>query len=240
MISIHRIAKLLAAVIVVGMAVGCARTQQAEIRPADVNKTGFLGDDYALLQPGRGLEPQLVWINPQADAKAYDKLLLPPIVYFRDRNEWNEPAYPQAEMTKLLDNTTVLLHRKLSPYLRVVSEPSPGTVRMQVALVDVRGGYPGLDLISTVVPTALAVATLKQLATGKAAFVGEASYEVKITDAVSGTLLGVAVDRRAGGKSLGKDLNTWADAQNIIEYWTDRAGYRWCVYAGRSDCRAPN
>jgi hypothetical protein len=192
------------------------------------------------LQPGRGLEPQLVWINPQADAKAYDKLLLPPIVYFRDRNEWNEPAYPQAEMTKLLDNTTVLLHRKLSPYLRVVSEPSPGTVRMQVALVDVRGGYPGLDLISTVVPTALAVATLKQLATGKAAFVGEASYEVKITDAVSGTLLGVAVDRRAGGKSLGKDLNTWADAQNIIEYWTDRAGYRWCVYAGRSDCRAPN
>ena len=79
---------------------------------------------------------------------------------------------------------------------------------------------PGLRTISTVIPQARVLNTLKSAATGTYAFVGGAQAEMKLTDAVSGQLLTEAVDRRVGGGAIEAAAQwQWSDAENTMQAW---------------------
>jgi hypothetical protein len=53
-------------------------------------------------------------------------------------------------------------------------------------------------------------------------FVGEAQGEIKITDSVSGQVLGLAVDKRIGGGSIKAGFQwQWGDAENAIDHWAE-------------------
>jgi hypothetical protein len=57
--------------------------------------------------------------------------------------------------------------------------------------------------------------------------VGEASAEMKISDSVTGEVLGAFADRRVGKKRLDADsFDSWDDVKQTLEYWTDLARYR--------------
>ena len=61
---------------VLGMALlvgGCAETSQ--VKGSDV-KTGVLVDSYPLLQPGKEGEANLVYMNPEARWRNYNKIML--------------------------------------------------------------------------------------------------------------------------------------------------------------------
>ncbi|MDH5576222.1 MAG: DUF3313 domain-containing protein, partial [Nitrospirota bacterium] len=58
------------------LAGGCAETYQVK---GDVGKTGFLVDAYPLLKPGKEGEANLVYLNPEARWKTYDKIMLEPV-----------------------------------------------------------------------------------------------------------------------------------------------------------------
>lgn len=50
---------------------------------------------------------------------------------------------------------------------------------------------------------------------------------MKLTDSVSGELLGEAVDKQAGGMGLkGAASFQWGDAQNAMDYWAQKISTR--------------
>ena len=67
---------------------------------------------------------------------------------------------------------------------------------------------------------ALASKKLSETALDTPALVGEASGEMKITDAASGEVLAAVVDRRLGSGKFEKSVSSWGDVYNIFEYWS--------------------
>lgn len=77
------------------------------------------------------------------------------------------------------------------------------------------------------VPHVRAIATLKYFATGTYPFVGSASAEVKVTDSMTGQVLGAAASKRVGGGSV-KAADQWdlGDAENALTHWAQQLTQR--------------
>lgn len=114
--------------------------------------------------------------------------------------------------------------------------PGPHTLRLQVALTDVETSSAGLDAVTTVLPVGIAISMVKDFATGKPTFVGEASIEFRVVDSCSRVLLTAGVDRKVGGKTL-KEIDSWTDADNAMEDWAKTIRSRLCFLRGESICK---
>ena len=86
-----------------------------------------------------------------------------------------------------------------------------------------------------------ALATLlKDLGTGKPLFVGEASLEMKISDAETGEILGASADRRVGKRHLDSEsFDSWDDVHKTLAFWAELVRFRLCKERGESTCMAP-
>ena len=81
---------------------------------------------------------------------------------------------------------------------------------------------------------------LKDLGTGKPLFVGEASIEMKISDAESGEILAASADRRVGKRHLDSgSFDSWDDVHKTLAYWAEQLRYRLCQQRGESTCVPP-
>lgn len=217
---------------------GCAETRHV----TSVDKSGFLGKElYSKMTPGdeSKLEPALRWRDDTTDWHSYTKLILDPIVVYR------QPQHLGGGNTN--DNAQMLvnyfynkLYLAASKQFEMVTEPGPGTLRMQAAITDYEQSWVGLDMISTVVPQLRATAELKGLATGKPSFVGGVQVEAKVSDSQTGRALVGVIDRRVGGKSLGKGMDSWSDVKNSMDFWCLQFIYRACVLTGKPNCVKPS
>ena len=80
-----------------------------------------------------------------------------------------------------------------------------------------------------------------EIGTGKPLFVGDASIEVKVSDAQTGVILGAGADRRVGNKRLDADsFDSWDDVYKTLEIWSDMVRYRFCVSRGATNCVKPD
>jgi hypothetical protein len=132
-----------------------------------------------------------------------------------------------AEQQALTDYFFQVLREQLGQKFQLVDDAGPGVMRLQVALTDAEAVTPGLRTISTIVPQARALNTLKYAATGTYAFIGGAQAEAKLTDAVTGQLLAAAVDRRVGGGSIKAAAQwQWGDAENAMHTWATQVTER--------------
>ncbi|HSA77802.1 MAG TPA: DUF3313 family protein, partial [Nitrospirota bacterium] len=61
----------------------------------------------------------------------------------------------------------------------------------------------------------------------------------KITDAMTGELLGAAMDRRVGGKDVKGVFDSWHNADAALKYWAQRTRYALCMGRDGSDCVKP-
>jgi hypothetical protein len=225
-------------VVILGLLAGCAATKQAR----DVEQSGFLGDIYPLLREGKEGEALLVYkpekINTARFAQ-YTKILLDPVTVWRGEESRKE-GIPQEDVQALADHFYSLLYLTFKEDYEMVQKPSPNTLRIQVAITKLEESMVVLDVVSTVVPQARALSTLKGLATGKPAFVGEASVEAKLSDAKTGKVLAAVVDRRVGGKKLEAEaFDTWSDVNEILDYWAKQARFRLCEARDGANCVHP-
>jgi hypothetical protein len=188
---------------------GCAATKQAR----DVQTSGFLGQDSALLREGTEGQALLVWHNPNADWAAYDKIKLDPVTIWAGENSAFED-FSRPDRQTFADTFYAMLRDSLAQDYQMVGELGSEVLHVQVAITDVQASNPTMDTISTVVPQALLLSGVKELVTGKPGFVGEASVEGRILDGQSGELLAAAVDLRVGGKSVaGAPTDSWDDVR---------------------------
>lgn len=206
------------AVVVIGLLSACA-SQKTE-RISNVKRAGFLSD-YSVLKKGGEGQATLVYWNPRADFKKYDKVLIEPVTIWLAPGSKLHKISP-AQRKELANAFYAEIRKALSKDYRFVTKPQPGTMRIRVALTDADKSSQALDTISNIVPQAFIASSLVSLATEKATSVGEASAEGEVRDAMSGELLAAGVDRRAGVKYYGRMVAKWTDAKRAFKAWSEQ------------------
>ncbi len=217
-----------------GVIAGCAETYQAK----KVQESGFLGD-YSLLHKGEEGQALLVYRNPNANWKSYNKVLLDPVTVWAGKDSQLKDVSPE-DTTRLAEYLYVKIHAALAGDYQFVKAPGPGVLHIQIAITEADQPNAVMHTIGNVVPQAIVVSQLKKLVTGTNSFVGQASVEVKITDGATGVILAEAVDKHGGGKGLARATeNTWADVEHAYDYWANKLKYRLCQARGGVNCVAP-
>ena len=206
--------------VLMGTMAGCATTQKEPVQRA--GPSGFLGDT-SLLTPGDKEQASLRYVNPGAQWTTYKKVLLEPVTFWGD-DKTKISAKDQQMLCNFLQEQ---LADQLGKKYQMVNEPDEGVMRLQVALVDAESATPVLRTVSMVIPQARLLSSLKYLATGTYPFIGGAEVEAKMTDSVTGQLLGMWVDKRVGGGSIKTAAQwEWGDAENAMKEWATLAATR--------------
>jgi hypothetical protein len=219
----------------------CAKTRgEYGLMKQDLQKDGFLGEYYEKLQPGDPKIGQAEYTynspNAEAIARKATKVIIDPVVLFKGEKSQLDPQDAQT-LVNYLHNNVYEVWKEGG--WEIVDHPGPGTLRSQVALIDAESRWVALDTIATIVPTLRAVGELKGFVTGKPTFVGAARAEFKLVDTETGRIIAAGYDRRVGGRSITKGFDKWADVTNAMDYWRDLMKFRFCIFRGRPDCKAP-
>lgn len=218
---------------IVAMAAGCATSKPAPI--SSTTQSGFLGD-YSRLQPGSKEKEQVLlrYLNPAAQWQQYTKVMIDPVTFWGDENSKVKPNDQKALTTYF----HAALRKQFGQSFQVVNVAGPGVMRLQVALTDLESSTPGLRTISLVVPQARMLNMVQSLATGKYVGAGAAQAEMRLTDAVTGQILGEVLDKRLGGSSASSAASwEWGDAQIIMDQWAEKAAAR--IHAWTTGAAAP-
>jgi hypothetical protein len=187
--------------------------------PATPPPSGFLGNDFALLQPrsaNPGQKAALAYINPNVNWASYNKIIITPVTFWAD----NDSKLSANEQQILCNYFYSVLQTTLSQNFAVVTDPGAGTLRFAAALSDASSATPVLRTVSVVVPQAHALNMIKYGLTGTYAFVGAAAGEAKLTDSASGQLLAAWADEQFGTAAVkNATVWQWGDADNAMNYW---------------------
>ena len=212
---------------------GCSTTQQVTVTD-EPGICAFLGEVCHELQPGAQGEAGLRWVNPKSDPTQYNQVIVEVVGFFGTDVSKVSPA-DQERLTALFQQS---LTDALATRYRVVDQPTPGTVQLQVVILDAEAATPGLRSVSMVIPQARLLGTGYYAASGKYPFVGSGQAAFKATDAVAGQVLGAGVDRRVGGGALQTAAQwQWGDAENAIKAWSQQLADG--MYAYTSGARKP-
>ena len=200
----------------------CATTQKVAIDQTDLN-CAFLANDCALLTVGGKNQVGLRYLNPAAQWTQYNKVMIDPVTFWSGSSTRVSPSDQQT----LVNYLSQQLHTQLGQKFEIVYQPGPGVMKLDVALVDMSSATPMLRTITMIVPQARVLSSLKYLATGSFPFVGGAQAELKITDSVTGQVLGLFVDKRIGGGAISNAFQwRWGDAENAVNHWAELAATR--------------
>jgi hypothetical protein len=212
---------------------GCSTTQRVTVRDEPAI-CAFLGEVCHELQPGAPGEAGLRWVNPTSDPTRYHQVLLEVVGFFGSDVSKVPPA-DQERLTALFQQS---LTEALATKYQVVDQPAPGTMQLQVVILDAEAATPGLRSVSMAIPQARLLGTGYYAVSGRYPFVGGGQAAFKATDAVTGQVLGAGVDRRVGGGALQTAAQwQWGDAENAIKAWAQLLADG--MYAYTSGARKP-
>lgn len=211
---------------------GCATTQQRR----DVVQTSFL-KDYSMLEEGESDQALLRYINPDVNWGAYDKVIIDSVTVWK--NEETEDVSPE-DLQMLTDFAYNHMQEALSQDYTIVSQPGPGVMRAAFAITEAEASSMVADVVTSIIPQTRILTGIKgYIVGGKPGFVGTAGIEARVTDANTGKILLLAVDRRGGTKNLSGMTNDWNDVEQAYIYWAAGLRYRLCMLRGGSSCIEP-
>jgi hypothetical protein len=211
-------AVLAVAVVILVFVTGCATRQRVAVKKEEPAVCAFLGDACELLKPAAQSEAGLRYVNPKVDFTKYNRVMVD-VVGFFGSDVAKVPPRDQQALTDLFHKT---LTEQLAKRYQIVDQPGPGVARVQVTLLDAEAATAGARSISMVIPQKQIPAAGASVGTGRFPFAGGAQAVAKLTDSVTGQLLGVAVDRGGGGGTVqSAGQRQWADAENAIKTWSE-------------------
>lgn len=206
-----------------GQIIGGGTKQMSDVQPV----AGFLPDPSLLRRGGSG-QADLVYRSPTANFASYNKVILEPVAI------WAAPdsqisSVPAEQRQAAADRFHSDLYNAISKRCRIVTSPSPGTMRMRFALVDAKIPNATVNTVATYTPYASTAYGLASLAfnNGVGYFAGTATAEGYATDAASGGLLWEAIDKRGGTTAVAENtLNTWNDVDHAFQAWSEQLASR--------------
>jgi len=209
-----------------GCAVGSYQARSVDLKESPLVNPDILvkgSDDQALYR----------YMNPKANIKQYIKIMIDPVIVSKDGEL---DATELQNYQTLANNAYVYLTQALEKDYQIVKSPEPGTMRLQMVIIDADSAKPVRNTLSTLMPIGMGISLLKYAATGKQSGVGEITVEMKATDASTGELLGAALDRRVGGKEISELWSQWHNADSALQYWAKRLAFVLCDMRGGSNC----
>jgi hypothetical protein len=219
---------------VVALVSGCAATQPT----STAEPAGFLGD-YSMLQKGEEGKAQLRYINQRATWANYKKVIVDPVTVWLGKDGQLKEIEPE-DRQRLANDLWTKIGDVIKQDYEIVHEAGPDVLRIQAAITEAETSNPVMDTISSIHPGSKILSGGVGMARGgQPSFVGEASLEVKITDAKSGALLVAIVDQRAGTKSISGSTDSWHDVEAAYQYWANTLRYRLCKLRGGANCVEP-
>ena len=216
----------IAALAVVAALGACAPTKQVAMKEPPPRSAVL--PEPSLLRKGTSGEVDLVYLNPNANWASYTKVMLDPVTIWTGPGSDMAKASPK-EQKALADSFYTDLHNAVAKRCQMVTEPSLGTMRWHIALVDATPANSFLNTLSTYEPQIHLLDVLAGYAfdSGVAYWVGEASAEGYARDATTGLLLWEGADERAGTKALRRDtFNSWDDVDNAFKAWAEQFAKR--------------
>jgi hypothetical protein len=229
-----KMAAMLVMVVAVALQLGGCGVGSYQARSVDVKESPLVNPD--ILVQGKDDQALYRYVNPKADIKQYTMVLLDPVMVYKDAALDKDE---RENYQKLANNAFIYLTKELEKDYRIVKDPAPGTLRVQMAIVDADSSKPVRNTLSTIVPVGIALSLVKYTATGKQSGVGEITVGMKVTDASTGELLGAALDRRVGGKELSKLWSGWHNADDALQYWAKKLSFALCDMRGGANCVKP-
>jgi hypothetical protein len=201
---------------------GLALVECATPEPAHrLEPSGFLGD-YSQLEPGRGDQPALLYIAPEADFADYARVQIDSVTVWR-KSGVDLRDMPEAEAVRLARYFDAALRRELAHDFEVVDTPGPGTLRLRTAITEARAAPVALDLPAANAESSTGAVTLgaraARLAEGTHAVVGSAAIELELLDAETGRRLAAAVDEGVAQRAAGGATDAWEDVEAIFDRW---------------------
>ena len=217
---------------IVPLIAGCGATMQA--RSVDISDT-FLVDSKILVKGDPKQDQALYrYVNTAIDPKKYSTMIIDPVVIYK---EGEMDADARANNQTLANNLHAYLTQELGKDWKMVTTPEPGTFRLQTAIVNADKTAVVRNILTTVVPVGMAVSAAQYVATGKPSSTGSITGEGRITDAMTGKLIGMGVDKQVGGKSFGSMTDSWYSADEGMKHWARMLRYNTCAWhKGPSAC----
>ena len=118
------------------------------------------------------------------------------------KNKETQDVSPE-DLRRLTNFLYGQLHDTLGQDYTIVTQPGPGVMRATFAITEAEASNPVADVVTSIIPQTRILTGAKGLIVGgKPGFVGTAGLEAKFTDAQTGKMLAMAVDRRGGTKNL--------------------------------------
>ena len=158
--------------------------------------SGFLDSSiYGKLKPGER-PGSMFWLKEGADMRAYDYLLIDPVVCMPLKDKTVELTDEQKK--KATDGFRRILVQKVDPYYPVVDKPGPHVLRVRIALTELTPSRGDLGM-------------------------GAAALEVDFRDAESGEILCAGVSRIEGSeRGKGEAKEEWSAVEGAFYEWADR------------------
>jgi hypothetical protein len=228
-ISMYRILSLIVCTFLLS---ACGASYQA--RSMDVQKSVLVSP--SVLQKGGDDQALYRYVNPDLKKSQYSKLIIDPVLIVKDAQLDDKE---RENYQKLANNALIYMTQELQQDYQIVTTPEPGTLRVQFAIIDADTSKPIRNVLSSVSPIGIGMNLVTYTATGKQSGVGEISSEIKVTDAMTGTLMGAALDKRVGGKNPKGIVDTWYNADQALQYWAKKVRYVMCTERGGADCVKP-
>ena len=209
-----RVAPAIVAALALTFASGCAQRFAKPIYEG----SGFL-EDYSRLRLGEVGDLPFVYRNPKADWTSYHQVLLEPVALWRSGRNALAPI-PEDDLLRLIAHFEHAVRTRLGTGFRLVSEPSPGTMRLRLAITEARASDAALDVLTATPGDAPIAGGAGPLTPELSAFVDAAAIEGELSDAVTGELLAQGIDRRRAGAP--PRLTTWEALDRALAFWADR------------------
>jgi hypothetical protein len=211
---------------------GCGASHQS--RSMEIKDSLLINP--AILEKGADDQALYRYVNPKADIKSYNKIMIDPVIMSKSNDL---DASDTENYQKLVNNAFVLLNNELKNDYSITQNPEPGTLRVQMAIIEASSASKVRSVTSTILPIGLAINLVKYSATGKPSAVGDITVEIKITDAATGELLGAAVDQRVGGMNIAGAWDSWRTADDALAYWAKKVRFVLCEKRGKAACVKP-
>jgi hypothetical protein len=191
----------------------CATSRQTR----SVETHGFLGD-YSQLREGKGKEAQRIYINPNANWRDYDAVMIDSVTLWHTAKT-SKLSAEDAQM--LTDHFYTALHEELAKDYRIADQPGPGVMRIRAAVTEAKGAKVLGNAVTSIYLPAKAASTIVGVATNTQVWVGAATVEAEIRDSMSNVRLAAAVDERAGTKNPFVGLKKWSQVKRVLEVWAE-------------------
>jgi len=179
-------------------------------------------------------------MHSRTSIAAYDKVELAPVTISQSFSPYLSPK-DKEDLNQVSRSFYEVLSQKFSKEYALVKHPTPGSMLIQVVVTHAERSWVAPSFLSKVSWQLQAFNSVLTYFRGKPAFAGEITIEFTVHDSMTGALLFAGIDRRVGGQKLfDKEVfNSWGDAKNSLQFWTDQAVYHLCLARGGPNCTQP-